>query len=173
LLPGGWFLLVVGLSYGAAFALAPDAALSALARLGPLLGGMLPALGVVFALLFLGELFLEPELVERHLGPDAGMRGWGLAIAGGVLSMGPMVAWLPLLAALRRRGTAPGLIAAFLYGRAVKLPLLPVMVHYFGLRYTALLVGALLAGAVVNGALTGRLAGALPHNTASDARGRG
>jgi hypothetical protein len=161
LLPGGWFLLVVGLSYGAAFALAPDAALSALARLGPLLGGMLPALGVVFALLFLGELFLEPELVERHLGPDAGMRGWGLAIAGGVLSMGPMVAWLPLLAALRRRGTAPGLIA------------LPVMVHYFGLRYTALLVGALLAGAVVNGALTGRLAGALPHNTASDARGRG
>jgi len=160
-LPAGWwFLLAVGLAYGVVFLLAPAAALAALERLGGLLLRIAPALVVVFGLLGLSERYLAPDWVERYLGRASGATGWSLAIAGGVLSMGPVLAWLPLLEGLRRRGTAPALIAAFLYGRAVKLPLLPVMVHYFGLRYTVALVAALLAGAVVDGALTGRLVGA-------------
>jgi hypothetical protein len=45
------------------------------------------------------------------------------------------------------------------------------MVHYFGLRCTALLVAALLAGAVLDGVLTGHLVQAAPADVAPRTRG--
>jgi hypothetical protein len=43
------------------------------------------------------------------------------------------------------------LASAFLYSRAIKLPLLPLMVHYFGGLYTAVLCIYLLVFAFVSG----------------------
>lgn len=54
----------------------------------------------------------------------------------GVLSAGPAYAWYTLLAGLRGQDMRRALVAAFLYARAVKLPLLPIMAHYFGMAYT-------------------------------------
>ena len=37
-----------------------------------------------------------------------------------------------------------GLMSVFLYNRAIKLPLLPLLIHYFGLIYTLILFGYLI-----------------------------
>jgi len=53
---------------------------------------------------------------------------------------------------------AAGLAAAFLYSRALKLPLLPLMIYYFGAGYTSVLCLYLLAFAVINDILVEKLA---------------
>ena len=70
--------------------------------------------------------------------------------------MGPMYLWYPLLGELNKEGLRPGLAAAFLYARAVKIPLLPFMIHYFGALYTGLFVVCILVFSVVNGLLMER-----------------
>ena len=51
------------------------------------------------------------------------------------------------------------LIATFLYSRALKLPLLPLMVHYFGMAYTAVLSLCIVLFSVLCGLLVERFAG--------------
>ena len=67
--------------------------------------------------------------------------------------MGPAYAWYTLLAGLRDQGMRRALVAVFLYARAVKLPLLPIMVHYFGVAYTVTLTACMLGYAVASGIL--------------------
>ena len=93
----------------------------------------------------------------RHLGKEAGLGGWVLTIGCGVLSAGPLFAWYPLLAELRAKGVSNALLSAFLYSRALKLPLLPLMVHYFGPAYTALFSASILVVSVLSGLLMGLL----------------
>jgi hypothetical protein len=49
------------------------------------------------------------------------------------------------------------LAAAFLYSRAVKIPLLPFMAYYFGGLYTGLFVVCILVFSVINGLIMQRL----------------
>jgi hypothetical protein len=44
-----------------------------------------------------------------------------------------------------------GLVAAFLYNRAIKIPLLPVMGYYFGIRFVGILLIWMILAAVVEG----------------------
>ena len=55
-------------------------------------------------------------------------------MSAGVVSLGPMYLWYHMLGELKEKGVRTPLLAAFLYSRAVKIPMLPVMAHYFGLR---------------------------------------
>jgi ABC-type amino acid transport system permease subunit len=50
-----------------------------------------------------------------------------------------------------------GLMAAFFYARAIKVPLLPIMVSYFGLAFTVLLSFYILVAAWIQGWLVDRL----------------
>ena len=47
--------------------------------------------------------------------------------------------WYPLLADLKSKGLNSGLIACFLYNRAIKIPFLPLMIFYFSLKYVLIL----------------------------------
>jgi len=71
--------------------------------------------------------------------------------------MGPVYAWYPMLRELRQKGMRNGLIAAFLYSRAVKLPLLPLMIHYFGVAYAVVLSLYLIAFSILSGIVIERL----------------
>ena len=157
---GGWiFLLAVGGLYGLAGALNPAVAAEALASCESLLLRIVPALALVFGLLFLLSLFLDRNWLIRHLGRAGGLGGWGLAIVCGVLSAGPLYVWYPLLGELKEKGMSGALIAAFLYSRSLKLPLLPLMVHYFGLGYTVALSVCIVAFSVLSGLIVRGLAG--------------
>jgi uncharacterized membrane protein YraQ (UPF0718 family) len=111
----------------------------ALSTLAGLIARIVPILLLVFVLMFLTNLFLERNAVVRFLGKGSGYRGWMLAIAGGIVSSGPIYMWYPLLGDLKEKGMKDSLIATFLYNRAIKIPLLPMMVYYFGWNFTLVL----------------------------------
>lgn len=148
----GWgFLSAVAAIYVVCAVLSPDVARQALASFWSLLGRVLPIFLLVFVLLFLIDMLVGRKWILRYLGVAAGASGWVIAIACGVLSAGPLFAWYPLLADLKAKGMKSGLIAAFLYSRALKLPLLPLMVHYFDLAYTILFSTCILAFSLLSG----------------------
>lgn len=115
-------------------------------------------LGLVFLLLFIANLLLEPKWIKRYLGKGSGIKGWIAAIIGGILSLGAIYAWYAMLSELKQKGMRTALIATFLYSRAVKLPLLPLMVHYFGMAYTLILCLYLIIFSIINGFLVEKLA---------------
>lgn len=149
---GGWiFLAIVLLIYGVITLLDSKLALQAITLFVQLLGKVLPVLLIVFILIFSINLLLEPAWVKKHLGSHSGITGWLTAIVGGVLSTGPIYPWYALLKDLKEKGMKISLIAVFLYSRAVKLPLLPLLVHYFGITYTVILICYLVTFSVVSG----------------------
>jgi len=116
-----------------------------------------PILLIVFVVMFLANLFFENKSVSRFLGKGSGFRGWMIAVVGGIVSSGPIYMWYPLLGDLKEKGMKDSLIATFLYNRAVKIPLLPLMVHYFGWDFTLTLSIYMILFSVVNGVIVQRL----------------
>ena len=149
---GGWlFLAAVVAGYGVTALVEASKARAALAAFIPMLGTVAPVLLVVLALMILSERFFTPRRVERWLGRDSGPRAWLIAAGAGAIATGPVYPWYALLAELRRKGMQPALVAVLLYARAVKLPLLPLMAHYFGAPFTLVLSGWILAFAWLSG----------------------
>ncbi|RLG57193.1 MAG: permease [Candidatus Hydrothermarchaeota archaeon] len=116
-----------------------------------LLKKLLPVIFLVFLLIFLTNLLLEPEKISKHLGETSGIKGFALAIIGGILSTGPIYMWYPMLADLKEKGMKTSLIATFLYNRAVKIPLLPMMIYYFGIGFTFILTFYMIIFSIING----------------------
>jgi len=112
-----------------------------------------PALVVVILLMGLMNYLVDPKTVSRYVGEGSGIKGWLLAISTGILSHGPIYAWYPLLRDLRRQGMKVGLVAVFLYNRAIKIPLLPVMVYYFGMPLVIVLSVYMMLASLVQGQL--------------------
>lgn len=151
---GGWlFLLLVLAAYGVVGVVDSETASQALSFFVTVMQNVLPVLVIVFFLLLAADLLFEPKWIQRHLGREAGIKGWFIAAIGGVLASGPIYAWYALLQELRKKGMRASLAAVFLYSRAVKLPLLPLMVHYFGVTYTVVLCLYLLGFSIVSGIL--------------------
>lgn len=157
---GGWlFLSLVLAAYGVAWAVDVQMAGQALRFFEKVMWSVLPALVIVFVLLLAADLLFDPKWVKRNLGREAGIKAWLLAAVGGVLASGPVYAWYALLGELRGKGMRPSLAAVFLCSRAIKLPLLPLMIHYFGTTYTLVLCFYLLGFSIMNGVLMARLEG--------------
>ena len=149
-----YFLALMAAVYTAVYFTFPQLFYEALEGTYSILLRVIPILILVFIFLFLFELFVKPEKVIKNLGEHAGIKGWFFSIGTGILSSGPIYVWYPLLSDFRKSGMRTSFISTFLYSRAVKLPLLPVMVHYFGITYTAVLATYMLGTSVVVGYLT-------------------
>ena len=119
---------------------------------------IIPVLALVLFLMVLVNLILTPERTRDYLGKASGLKGWLLAMIGGIISTGPIYTWYILLGELKQQGMKPPLVAVFLYSRAVKLPLLPLLIHYFGLTYTLVLSFYLILFSILSGIITGVLA---------------
>ena len=156
---GGWIFLILMLAvYGMVWLLNPMATSQALTFFFQIMGQVLPVLGLVFLLLFIANLVLEPKWIKRYLGKGSGIKGWVAAVLGGILSVGSIYAWYTMLSELQQKGMRNALIATFLYSRAVKLPLLPLMIHYFGVIYTLVLCFYLIGFSVITGIVIEKLA---------------
>lgn len=157
---GGWiFLTVVLIAYGLMALFNAQLAEDSMTVFIVLLVKVFPALVFVFVLLFCVELLLNPKRVKKYLGQASGIMGWAAAIGAGVLSTGPVYAWYAVLRDLRKKGMKSSLAAAMLYSRAVKLPLLPLLAHYFGVAFTAVLVFYLIFFSIISGLLMEWLVG--------------
>jgi uncharacterized membrane protein YraQ (UPF0718 family) len=151
---GYMFLALVIAAYALAALLDPATAIEALLIFADILVRIAPVLALVFVLLFATDLLVRPKSVMKYLGRESGSIGWLVAIAGGIISSGPIYVWFPFLADLRARGMRTALAAAFLYNRAVKVPLLPLMIYYFGIAFTAVLTVYMVLFSIVVGAVT-------------------
>ncbi len=120
---------------------------------------IIPVLVLVFILMFLSNLFLDPKKINKLVGESAGTKGWIMSVAGGILSSGPIYMWYPLLSDLKEKGMKDSFMAVFLYNRAVKIPLLPMMVYYFGLKFTAILTFYMILFSIINGVFVEKLLG--------------
>jgi len=119
---------------------------------------IIPVFLLIFILTSFINHFVTRRFIEKHL-QDKGLRKWFFAIVGGMLSTGPMYMWYPLLSDLKDKGFDYGHIACFLYNRAIKLPLIPIAVLYFGWKYIIVLslvmmILSVFQGLVINKLLT-------------------
>lgn len=87
------------------------------------------------------------------MGKESGWKGWLLAIILGIISHGSVYAWYPLLKDLKNHGMREGLIAGFIYSRAIKIPFIPLMIYYFGLKFFIVLTIYMIIGAILEGLL--------------------
>ncbi|MBN1644453.1 hypothetical protein JW851_00235 [Candidatus Woesearchaeota archaeon] len=112
---------------------------------------------LVFVLLVLVNYFINPKAVSKYLGKQSGIKGWFAAIIGGIISTGPIYMWYPLLNELQKQGMRNGLIAAFLYNRAIKPALIPLIIFYFGLTYTIVLTIVMIFVSIFQGIIVEKL----------------
>jgi uncharacterized membrane protein YraQ (UPF0718 family) len=151
---GGWlFLLLVSAIYAMVALRDSKLAVEALSIFAKALQNVWPVLVIVFFLLLAADMLLKPAWIKRNLGREGGIQGWLIAAGAGVLASGPIYTWYALLKDLREKGMRASLAAVFLYSRAIKLPLLPLMMHYFGSVYTAVFCLYLLGFSFVSGLL--------------------
>ncbi len=145
------FPILVVVIYAIIFAVAPDKTVLAIKSSGNVLLSMLIPLGLIFVLMLLINLFLNPAKVAKFLGKGSGFKGIALSVAAGIISTGPIYAWYPLLRDLKEKGAGDSSIAIFLYNRAVKPFLLPIMITYFGWLYVIVLTILTVLASVVIG----------------------
>ncbi|HEC69586.1 MAG TPA: permease [Candidatus Omnitrophica bacterium] len=100
---------------------------------------LIPTLLIVLLLMGVMNYFLTPKRISKYLGGDPGLQGWILAATAGIISHGSIFLWYPILGEIKDKGINPGLIAVFLYNRAVKIPLIPLLAYYFGLKFVIVL----------------------------------
>jgi uncharacterized membrane protein YraQ (UPF0718 family) len=135
-----YFLGLVIILYLFIFCLNFENAYDSLKASGDIFIRLLPILFLVVFLMGLLNHFLKPKSIAKYLGKGSGAKGWILATTAGIISVGPIYVWFPLLKEFRNQGMSPGLAAVFLYNRAIKIPLLPVMIYYFGAAFAVLLL---------------------------------
>jgi uncharacterized membrane protein YraQ (UPF0718 family) len=129
----------------------------ALNRFIGMAGNIWPVLLLVLVLMFFFNLLLDSQKIMEKISKNTGIKGYLLSIILGIISAGPIYAWYPLLSDLKGKGLKDSLIVTFLYNRAVKLPLIPVMIYYFGVKFVLTLTVLMITFSVINGILAEKI----------------
>ncbi len=117
---------------------------------------VIPVLIIVFVLTFLANIWLTSKKANKLLTQKAGPLQYITAVVLGILSSGPIYMWYPLLSELKEKGLKNSLIAIFLYNRAVKIPLMPMIMYYFGLPFLLVTTCFMVIFSLINGYLVAK-----------------
>jgi uncharacterized membrane protein YraQ (UPF0718 family) len=147
------FPTCVGGLYLILLATAPEHCQAALQFAGRILIQAALPLLLAFAMMFFLNRFITPAHVTRFMGRRAGIKGILLSSSAGIISMGPIFAWYTFLKALREKGAAEFHLANFLSNRAVKPVMLPLMITFFGWRFSLVFTLVSISGALVTAAV--------------------
>ena len=147
------FPACVVVCYGILSVIDPHKVLMALKTSCNLLITLILPLALVFVIMLAFHLFLKPARIVGLFGKRFDIKGIVLSVVAGIISMGPIYAWYPLLKNLREKGAGPGPIAIFLYSRAIKPFLLPVMIASFGWVYVVILTLLIVIASIAIGYL--------------------
>jgi len=154
---GLYFLLIVASFYIIIALIDFNALVPAFKFLVSILTKIIPILFLVFVLTVIVNWLISPQKLVKYLGKEAGVKGWLIAVIGGILSTGPIYAWYPLLNDMQKQGVKNSFIAAFLYNRAIKIPLLPLLIFYFGLVYTIILTVVMMIVSIFQGMIVEKI----------------
>ncbi len=145
------FLILVIALYIVLFFLKSDKIKASLDASWSIFVSIIPVLILVVFIMGVSNYFLKPKKVSKYLGKESGVKGWFISALFGILSHGPIYVWYPLLKDLKEHGMRSGLVAVFLYNRAIKIPLLPVMIFYFGVFFVLILCIYMIIASIVQG----------------------
>lgn len=148
---GIYFLIFVILLYISLFLFHPEKTQQALGASLDLFIKIVPIIFLIILFMGIMNYFVKPKTILKYVGKSSGAKGWTLAIFAGILSHGSIYVWYPLLGDLLRQGMRNGLIGVFLYNRAVKIPLLPLMVCYFGVLFVVVLLIYMIIASIAEG----------------------
>lgn len=118
---------------------------------------IIPVLIVVFVLTFIANIWLSSKKMNKLLEKKVGFWQYLSAVMLGILSSGPIYMWYPLLSELKEKGLKNSLIVIFLYNRAVKIPLMPMIVCYFGLSFLLIITFFMIIFSLINGYLVAKI----------------
>ncbi|MCK4339447.1 MAG: permease [Candidatus Cloacimonetes bacterium] len=110
---------------------------------------IIPILIIVIVFTALINYFLNPQKTSKYLSKESGIKGWSIAAISGIISHGPPFVWYPMIQGLRDKGMGTGLSAVFFYNRAIKIPLLPMMIFYFSLKFVVVLTVLMIIASLV------------------------
>ena len=106
---------------------------------------------LIWVIMVLTDYFITPKEMAKFMENNKGVKGWVIAAIAGLVSVGAIYLWYPVLSKLKKHGVTNDIITIFLYNRAIKLQLLPMMLYYFGLTYTIVLTIVMIIMSVANG----------------------
>jgi len=146
-----YFLGVVILLYFLLFIFYPEKIEKSLIIGGKLLVQLVPIFLLIIFFMGIINYFLNFNQIKKYVGKKSGLKGWLIVMIAGILSHGSIYMWYPFLKDLQEHGMRSGLIAVFLYNRAIKIPLLPIMIYYFGLAFVVVLSIYMVIASIVEG----------------------
>lgn len=118
---------------------------------------IIPVFIFMFFLMIFTNYFVTTKFILKYIEKEKGIKKWVFAIVGGILSAGPIYMWYPFLADLKEKGISNGLISCFLYNRAIKIPLLPLMIVYFSWKYIIVLLLIMISVSVIQGMIINKM----------------
>jgi len=146
-----YFLLFVVLIYLIVAFFRAEAVMPSLEFSWSIVVKIIPVFILVFAVMVITNYYITPANVSKYLGKSSGIKKWLIAVAGGIISTGPIYMWYPMLKELKSKGVKYGFIATFLYSRAIKPPMIPMIIFYFGLEFTVILTIVMIVMSIIQG----------------------
>jgi len=95
--------------------------------------------------------YFPKQRIAKMLQGKSRLRTYSVSLVAGIISHGPVFVWYPLLKNLKDKGLQDGALVTFLYGRSIKLTLLPVMIGFFGQVFTWVFMGYIAIAALIQG----------------------
>ena len=150
-IPSIWkFLFIVCLLYLGIFIFDPDLIFLCFKKFIFLLQKIAGSFVLVFIFMYLFNIFISEKLIKKHLQKEIGIKHYLIVALVGILSTGPIYLWFAHLSRLKDQGMDNGLISLFLYNRAIKLPLIPLMIEYFSVKITIIVTLLILCFSFLN-----------------------
>ena len=138
---GKWiFLIVVSVIYLSTYFLFQDKFGLISSMFLDLVIKIIPIFIVVFLLMVLINYFIDNKMIKKTMTDKSSHKLWLISIVSGIISMGPIYLWYPIMKELLDKGLKYRYVAAFLYNRGIKLQLLPMLILYFGITYSLTLM---------------------------------
>ncbi len=159
------FALVVLSIYASVYFFAPEKVLPIWVSFWKIIRQIAPILLVVYLIMLLTNYFVDNQRLQKYMSENAGYKAWGVSILAGIISVGPIYIWYPLLKDLQNKGVKDKYLATFLYNRGIKLQWLPVLLLYFGWKYAVVLLIVMTILSVFQGMLTEKLASKINSNS--------
>jgi len=147
------FLFVVVFIYTYTAFINVEATLMSLKSSLILLYSLIPIFILIITITALINYFVKPKHIIKHLGQESGVKGIFYAIISGILIHGPLYMWYGLIQEIRKSGAKEQLLITFLFARAVKLPLLVLMIDLFGIAFTIIITLYTIIASVIQGYL--------------------
>jgi len=147
-----WFiLLLIIITYLILYFIYPTKTIKAIHMFTSIIISLWYIFIIVFVTMVIIDYFLDPEIILKHMNTKYKFKIWLITITAGILSSGPVYVWFPLLKNLKEKGVTDRYLVAFLYNRAIKIPLLPIIIFYFSLKYVIILTTVMIIVSVIQG----------------------